>query len=129
MRRSVLGRTGRAAVAAALALGAILAPTPAAWGQAAGDQYLPSLDPGGTTGGPADPTGAAPLVPVRKDVSPSKQLTPPTHEGTASGGSIPGSDYPISPFVAIVAALLLAGIAIGVLGPVLKRRLAGARPS
>jgi len=106
----------------AIGLLGILVAAPSAAGQAALDQYVPKGNPhGGTRGAgtldnpystPASPTGA----------SQHKIQTDNEGPGTDKGGRIPVTDYPGTPFVWIVIAILVAGALIRLGVEVMKRR-------
>lgn len=83
----------------------ILVAAPAAQGQAALDQYVPRGNPAGGSGdGPSSDT-LAPLVSDKSDGS--STFNP--GGGTEKGGSLPFGGYPVTPFVWMVIALLVAG--------------------
>jgi hypothetical protein len=91
-------------------LGALLA-APAASGQAALDQYVPKLEPGkreragGTPGG-----GGAGIEPALQTETPSGAPPVKTPDGEPGGGTLPGSDFPLTPFVLFVLLLLVAAL-------------------
>jgi hypothetical protein len=129
---------GRVALIATIGLLGILVPAPGAFGQAAIDQYIPSGDPsgdpgdsakGGSSGG-SGPTGfgatgsgagGAPLSPqgagIREGVSHRAS------SGSTAGVNVPATDYPVTPFIAIVAVLLGAGLVARLIVWPLGRRL------
>jgi hypothetical protein len=86
-----------------IALLGILVAAPAASGQAALDQYVPRGNPAGESGGGPRSDTLGPLT------SPSNAGPTDKSPGDASakGGSFAG--YPLTPFVWIVLALLVAG--------------------
>jgi hypothetical protein len=96
----------------------ILVAAPSASGQAAIDQYVPQGNPAGGAGGAMGvsdslgPLGAGGSHAVAAD----------TGRGSSSGGDLPFTGYPVTPFVWIVLALLLAGALVRVTAPMLERR-------
>ena len=89
-------------------LAALLA-APAASGQAALDQYVPKLEPGKrkkakpiSQGG-----GVEPAVPAETG---SRPQPADTSEGESGGGTLPGSDFPLTPFLLLLLLLLLAAL-------------------
>jgi hypothetical protein len=110
-------------LASILGIGAlvILVAAPNAAGQAALDQYIPKGNPaGGDKGGgsldspviPQGPNGAAAHHKVPRDNGP----------GTDKGGRLPLTDYPSTPFLWIVLAILVAAALIRIGIEVKKRR-------
>ena len=104
----------------------LVLPTPAA-AQSVADQYVPQLDKGGAAQAPTeDPPGAA---------SPGADATPPKPDetardlaaseiddsGQASGVSLPGSGFPLTPLVIVLLGLVAAGIAFRFVRPLLAR--------
>jgi hypothetical protein len=99
----------------------ILIAAPSASAQAALDQYVPSAKPAAksegtaaTTGGQVDTLGpggtGSPAVAVDSD------------SGSDRGGTLPLADYPGTPFVWIIIAILLAAALVRVAAPVIERR-------
>jgi hypothetical protein len=107
---------------AAVALLGILVVAPSASGQAAIDQYVPQGNPAGAAGG-AGGSGGGTLGNLS---GPGKGHAVTAHNGggTASGGNLPLTEYPATPFVWIVLALLLAGALVRVAAPMVGRRKA-----
>jgi hypothetical protein len=106
---------------AAVGLLGILIAAPSASGQAAIDQYVPQGNPAGESGGAigsADTLGPG-------GTGGGHAVAGNVREGTGSGGDLPFTDYPVTPFVWIVLALLLTGALVRVTAPLLGRR--GAR--
>lgn len=121
---------------ALLAAAAILVSAPTASGQSAADQYIPALDRGGVTGGPAgtsapSPAGtSAPSVGSTEEPkgSPAKLVAKENlDEGDDGGGSVPGSDFPLTSFVVGLALVVALALAARVLVPMARRRLASDR--
>jgi hypothetical protein len=107
---------------AAVGLLGILVAAPAASGQAAIDQYVPQGNPAGGSAGAIGSGGN--LGPV--GTGGGRAIAAHTGKGTASGGDLPFTGYPVTPFVWIVLALLLAGALVRVTAPMLGRRRARA---
>jgi hypothetical protein len=120
--------------AVGVALIGILVVAPSAPGQAAIDQYLPSADPSGQHANQSDPGtplpgGQAPKV--GSSGGPGSSLGPQgaglpnlataRDSGSAAGGHVPGTDYPVTPFVIVIAAAVAIG-ALARFGPKLIRR-------
>ncbi len=104
----------------AVGLIGILVAAPTASGQAAVDQYTPIGSPaggsGGAVSGPSDTLGPAGAQIGHRHIAARPQ------ESSSSGGSLPFTDYPVTPFVWIVLAVLIAGALVRVAAPVLGRR-------
>ena len=109
----------------------ILFAAPNASGQAAIEQYTPQPDPGGGSGGavgsvPSDTLGpgseAAPGVATHSK-TPSAVVAK-TGDGSSSGGTLPATDYPVTPFVWIVLGVLATGVLVRIASPLLGRRRA-----
>jgi hypothetical protein len=114
-------------VAAAL----LLATAASAMGQAAVDQYLPSAKPGGHHGSAAgaidDATG--PTGPSAQQAeAKAKKRQASVANGSATGPPDDSGGFSLTPFVIIVIALFLAGVAARYL-PRLYRRLRPAHPA
>jgi hypothetical protein len=104
---------------AAVGLLGILIAAPSASGQAAIDQYVPQGNPAGGAGGaiaPSDNLGGP------SGTGGGHAIAANTDNGTASGGDLPFTGYPVTSFVWIVLALLLAGALVRVTAPRLGRR-------
>jgi PPE-repeat protein len=106
---------------AAVGLLGILIAAPAASGQAAIDQYVPQGNPAGGTGGGTIGSSGGLQTPGAVT---GHAIAAHTGKGTGSGGQLPLTDYPVTPFVWIVLALLLAGALVRVTAPMLGRRRA-----
>ena len=105
-----------------LAIGAvvILVAAPSASGQAALDQYVPKGNPaGGTKGGGTLDSPVAPQGPSGRG---AHKLASDVGPGTDKGGKLPLTDYPSTPFVWIVLAILLAGALIRIAVALRNRR-------
>jgi hypothetical protein len=114
-------RRGLLRITPILAIGllGILVAAPSAAGQAAVDQYVPRGNPaGGPHGGGTldNPYGTSPSAIAQH------KLTSGTESGSDSGGRLPITDYPGTPFVWIVIAILVAGALIRLGIEVKKRR-------
>ncbi len=96
----------------------ILVAAPNASGQAALDQYLPKGNPTGANkgGGSLD----SPVPPQGTDGG-GKKLASYAGPGTDKGGKLPLTDYPSTPFLWIVIAILVAAALIRI-AVVIKRR-------
>jgi hypothetical protein len=104
----------------AIGLLGILVAAPSASGQAAIDQYVPQANPaGGSVGSARGPTDT--LGPGGAQVGLHK-ITTKRAEGSANGGKLPGTDYPVTPFVWVVLAALAVGVLVRVAAPMLGRR-------
>lgn len=104
----------------AVCLVGILFAAPGASGQAAVDQYVPQGGPGGGSGGAASGPSDT-LGPAGAQIGHRKIAAKPA-DGSSSGGSLPFTDYPVTPFVWIVLAVLVAGALVRITAPVLGRR-------
>jgi hypothetical protein len=103
---------------AAVAVIGILIAAPTASGQAAIDQYVPAGDPGNGAGEGAG--GVTPLLPTGTGGGKPPAADP--GSGSESGGELPFTGYPVTPFIWVVVALLLIGALVRVAAPVLGRR-------
>jgi hypothetical protein len=97
----------------------ILIAAPSASGQAALDQYVPSAKPaakseGATVGGQLDTLGPAGTGAPAVAADPGS--------GSDRGGTMALTDYPGTPFIWIVVAILLAGALVRVAAPMIDRR-------
>ena len=109
----------------ALVIGMLVA-APYASGQAAVDQYVPQGNPGGgSTGHSAGPGPTFDSLGPGGGQPGPKKIEAKTPKGSSSGAKLPATDYPATPFVWIVVAVLLAGALVRVAAPVLGQR--GAR--
>jgi hypothetical protein len=106
---------------AAFGLLGILIAAPAASGQAAIDQYVPQGNP---AGGSAGAVGSAGDLGTPSGAGGGHAIAAHTGNGTGSGGNLPFTGYPVTPFVWIVVALLLSGALVRVTAPMLGRRRA-----
>lgn len=116
-RSRVLGR-----LAPILAIGAvvILVAAPSASGQAAIDQYIPKGNPaGGNKGGGSLDSPVAPQAPNGRG---AHKLASYGGSGTDKGGKLPLTDYPSTPFIWIVLAILVAAALIRIAVAVKHRR-------
>jgi hypothetical protein len=105
---------------AAIGLLGILVAAPSASGQAAIDQYVPQGNPAGGSGGaiaPSDSLGPS-------GTGGSHAIAADTGRGSAKGGDLPFTGYPVTSFIWIVLALLLTGALVRVTAPLLGRRRA-----
>ncbi len=115
-------RRGLLKMAPIMAIGliGILVAAPNASGQAAVDQYIPQGGPaggsGGAVSGPSDTLGPAGAQLGHRHIAAKPG------ESSSNGGSLPFTDYPVTPFVWIVLAVLIAGALVRVAAPVLGRR-------
>jgi hypothetical protein len=104
----------------AIGLVGILVAAPSASGQAAVEQYTPNADPAGGSGGavsaPSDTLGPHGGQIGHHEIAAKPGL------GSSKGGSLPFTDYPVTPFVWIVLAVLIAGALVRVTAPLLGRR-------
>ncbi len=118
-------------ISACLALLGILATAPGAGAQSATDQYIPRPDKGGVvdtgTGAGTGAQAPAPSPAGAKGVG-GKQ----GHVTVAEGGipddqsdpSLPGTGYPLTTFVALLALVVIAGLVLRVALPALARHRA-----
>jgi hypothetical protein len=93
--------------ASCIALIAILVTVPAAFGQSASGQYDPSLDPGGIVQGSNGNGNRGQNEAGASNVG----------ESTGGGTALPFTGYPLTPLVAIVGLLLIAGLAVRLIAP------------
>ena len=115
-------RRGIGRFASILVIGAvgILVAAPVASGQAALDQYIPKGNPaGGNTGGG---TLDSPVAPQAPSGGSSHKLPSDDGAGTDKGRTLPLTDYPSTPFIWIVLAILVAAALMRVAVAVKKRR-------
>jgi hypothetical protein len=116
-------KRGFGRLASILAIGAvvILVAAPLASGQSALDQYVPTGNPaGGNKGGGSLDSPVVPQAPGEK--SAAHKLRFDTGTGTDKGGKLPLTDYPSTPFIWIVVAILVAGALIRIAVAVRNRR-------
>ena len=123
-RRAIDGGARALALVLLAGLAGILAAPAGAPAQAALDQYIPSPKPRGTSGdGGGDATGSVGGGGGGPGGTGSNALPAATvGGGSAGGGEVPGSGYPITTFVAVIAALVAAGLLFRVIWPVIRRR-------
>jgi hypothetical protein len=116
---------------------------PSALGQAAVDQYIPRVDPGskataggggsgsgsstGALGEPGAPgsTGAAEAgkqVLGQGGAGVQNAALGPGNTGSAGGVDVPGTDYPLTPFAAVLTGLVVLGVLAALTHRVLARR-------
>ena len=106
-------------------LGALIA-APAVRGQAAVDQYVPALEPGKRkqAGTPPSAAGGGGIQPAIPTETPTGAQSVKTSDGESGGGTLPGSDFPLTPFVLLVILLLLLGVIARLVWPRLRAALA-----
>jgi hypothetical protein len=112
-------RMVRMAPVLAVGMLGILIAAPNAAGQAAIDQYIPKGDPAGTGGGGSIATPYGTQGPAAPAVKAIKQDT---GSGSGSGGTLPLTDYPSTPWLWIILALLVVGGLSRVAFKEMKRR-------
>jgi hypothetical protein len=103
---------------------------PSASGQAAVDEYVPSLTPTPPTGGVQGATGGGSggsktkgtKTQGTKGTGGNGSVAAQVGAGSSGGGTLPFTGYPITPFVWIALAALVAGALLRVAVAVLKRR-------
>jgi hypothetical protein len=119
MRGTWRREMGRPAPILAIGLVGILVAAPSASGQAALDQYVPQGNPAG------GPKGAGSLANPITAQNPSGRsdlkVKSDPGSGTEKGGRLPVADYPSTPFLWIVIAILGAAVLIRVAVSVRKR--------
>ncbi|HEX3562678.1 MAG TPA: hypothetical protein VHU24_07550 [Solirubrobacterales bacterium] len=121
MRRTWTRVTGRSAPILAIGLVGILVAAPSASGQSAVDQYLPEGNPAGGSGG-AGGTLANPVITSGGNAPRANKVAAYVGPSTDKGGRLPGTDYPSTPFLWIVLAILVAGALIRITTSLMKRR-------
>jgi hypothetical protein len=104
----------------AVAVVGTLVVAPNASGQAAVDQYTPQGSPAGGSGGGLSASSDT-LGPGGAQIG-HRHIAADPGKGSSSGGSLPLTDYPVTPFVWIVLGVLVAGGLVRVAAPVLARR-------
>jgi hypothetical protein len=97
----------------------ILIAAPSAAGQAAIDQYVPKGDPAGGSGGAG--TLDSPISTPSPAGTSSHKAKADQGKGSGEGGRLPVTDYPGTPFLWILLALLVAGALVR-FGTSLKKR-------
>jgi hypothetical protein len=122
--KKLMDGTGRRAsvtmsLTCAIGLLGILIAAPSASGQAAIEQYIPQGNPAGGSGGASIGPSDSALGPG--GAGPAHQIAAKPDSGSRSGGKLPFTDYPVTPFVWVVIAALLVGGLIRVAAPVLDR--------
>jgi hypothetical protein len=115
-RRSIL-RIGPIAVAGLLA---ILVAAPSASGQSAVDQYVPNGNPTGGAG--SSGTLASPYISHGPGQHGRGIVKAKIRDGSGSGGELPFTGYPLTPFVWIVLAVLVAAALLRVTAALMDRR-------
>jgi hypothetical protein len=96
----------------------ILIAAPSASGQAAIDQYVPQGNPAGGPGGtPNGQSGS--LGPGGAGLS--NQVVAEPKRGSSGGGTLPFTGYPVTPFIWVIVAALIAGALVRLAAPVLER--------
>jgi hypothetical protein len=114
-------------ILAAIASG-ILVSAPTASAISSADQYIPSADKGGASGGgnTGVTLGLGNGAPATAGGEPGRGGQNPhpvsSDEGTAGGSNVPGTDFPLTPLAAILIALLAAGLLLRLVVPALDRR-------
>jgi hypothetical protein len=109
-------------VVLSLLLGGILVAVPAAAAPSAVDQYLPKLDKGGV----GNSQGATPLRNLGATAEEEQaeeagaQVTK-AEEGTSESFTVPATDFSVTPFVALVGAVVLIALAFRAAQPLLSR--------
>jgi hypothetical protein len=96
------------AVSLVASLLGILVVAPHANAQAGVDQYVPSPTPPGIGGGTQGAVGGG--APLDADGGAGGSVAAETGSGSAGGGELPFTGYPLTPLLAIVIALLVAGL-------------------
>jgi hypothetical protein len=127
-RAQTLACRSTLAVLALAALG-ILAPASAMAAPAAVDQYIPGVEPdgGGVAGAPGggDPPpdgGEAAQAGADGGTGAAESGTLAVESGEDRGGTIPGGDYPLTPWLAGIAGILALGLLAKVALPLLRGR-------
>ena len=110
---------GRLAPILAIGLVGILVAAPSASGQAALDQYVPQGNPAGGTEGAG--SLANPLTSQTPRGGSGLKVKSDPGSGTEKGGRLPVTDYPSTPFLWIVIAILAAAVLIRVAFALKKR--------
>jgi hypothetical protein len=115
------GKRALLRIAPILAIGllGILVAAPSAAGQAALEQYVPKGNPAG------GPHGGGTLdnpYPIPAAYAAKHKVVSQTQPGSEKGGRLPLTDYPGTPFLWIVIALLVAGALLRIGVEVRKRR-------
>ena len=111
---------GRFAPIVAIGAVVILVAAPSASGQSALDQYVPKGNPAGGDRGAGSLDG--PVVPQAPNGGGGHKLTSNVGSGTDKGGRLPVTDYPSTPFIWIVIAVLVGAALIRIAVEVKKRR-------
>jgi hypothetical protein len=104
----------------AIGLFVMLVAAPGAAAQAALDQYIPKGNPAGGSHGAG--TLNSPISPKAAGTSAAHKLVSDRDAGTEKGGRLPGTDYPSTPFLWILIAVLVAGALIRLGTSLMKRR-------
>jgi hypothetical protein len=121
----------RVAPIMAVCLVGTLFAAPSASGQAAVDQYVPSPNPAPPTGGVQGATGQGGTGGSKTKGTKTQgtegsggngSVAAQSGSGSSGGGTLPFTGYPITPFVWIALAALVAGALLRVAVAVLKRR-------
>jgi hypothetical protein len=105
----------------AIGLLGILFAAPSASGQAAIDQYIPQGNPAAGSGGTGTAVGD-PLDTLGPGGTGGGAIAVDGESGSKTGASVPLTNYPGTPFVWIVVAVLLAGALVRVAAPMIERR-------
>jgi hypothetical protein len=113
-------KKGRLAPILAIGVVVILVVAPNASGQAALDQYVPQGNPAGGTRGAG--SLANPITSEAPSSGNGHKVKSDLGSGTEQGGRLPITDYPSTPFLWIVIAILVAAVLIRVAASVKKRR-------
>jgi hypothetical protein len=111
-------------------LGILVVPA-SAFGQAAADQYIPSAKPSGVGGGGADVAdvgrgggsdAGSEVASLGTEGAGVPAAGAEAISGSAGGGTLPFTGYPVTPFVAVLGALLVAGLLVRLTAPMIERR-------
>jgi hypothetical protein len=111
MKGTWVRKMGRLTPILAIGLVVILAAAPSASGQAALDQYVPQGNPAGGSKGAG--SLADPITPRTPSSGRSgHKVKSDLGSGTEQGGRLPVTDYPSTPFLWIVIAILVAAVLV-----------------
>src|SRR3954447_2939610 len=111
---------GRFTPVLAIGLLGILVAAPNASAQAALDQYIPQGNPAGGSHGAG--SLASPITSQSPSGGAGHKVAPDTGSGSEKGGRLPVTDYPSTPFIWIVIAVLVACVLVRVAASEMKRR-------
>jgi hypothetical protein len=113
-------KVGRSAPILVIGLVGILVAAPNASGQAALDQYVPQGNPAGGSKGAG--SLANPITSQTPSGGNGHKVKSDLGSGTETGGRLPITDYPSTPFLWIVIAILVAALLVRVAVSLKKRR-------